>query len=110
MDFRMGVMMAPVMLLGMLLKDRGAGPKFRDAGATGPDHARRPSSLGIDSPRDIELAVRAGVLVPLGDGRYWLRLPRYRRRRAVTWTFVLTVWSFGLAVLALIGLRHYGYI
>lgn len=110
MDVKIGLMMAPVLFLGMLLKDRGAAPKFRDAGATGPDHARRPASLGIDSPRDIQAAVRTGVLVPLGDGRYWLKEGRYRKRRAITWIFVMTVWTLGLIVIALIGLRHFGYV
>lgn len=90
---RIGVMMAPLLMFGMLLRDRSATRKFIAAGAIEPDRARRPSSLGIDSARDIQDAVRTGGLVAVGDGRYWAQAALHRRRRIIVWSFAIAVWG-----------------
>ena len=105
MDLPPGLMMAPLAAFGMLLRDGGPAKAFIEAGAVDPDHARRPRSLGVDSERSVADAVRRGVLVATGDGRFWVRVDRHRRRRAVTWAFVLGVWTIAAAVMLAVWLR-----
>ncbi len=82
MPFRIGLVAYPLFLLLTARQKSSAASRFLAAGAVSPETARNPDSLGI--PRTLGLVksgVRTGVLVPVGDGRYFVNVRAYTRRR-----------------------------
>ena len=72
-------------IVGMMLRAKGPFGVFLKAGAISPLTARRPDKIGMklaDRPH-IPGAVRRGLLVDMGDGRYWLDAKKLKRRRAM---------------------------
>lgn len=97
MPYRIGLLAYPLFIFLTARQRNSAASKFLAAGAVSPETARRPESLAI--PRNLGLindGVRTGVLVPIGDGRFYVNVPAYRKRRAV----VLAVFIGGSVVLA----------
>lgn len=95
----LGTLGFPAMLLlfVIVLFLRNASPtmKFAKARAFSVGTARRPSSLGIEHHETLEGPVRRGVLIPVGDGRYYVNADRWRRQvRTVTSICV----AFGVAL------------
>jgi len=76
-----GVITYPVMVYRLLRKQRGPVAKFLLAGAVSPETARRPESLKLYNNHLLRDAVKGGTLIALGDGRYHVDVPAYRRRR-----------------------------
>jgi hypothetical protein len=86
MQLSWGAIAFPLMILIPALQQRGPATVFLRAGATSPDTARRPGS--IKAKGNMEGAIKSGVLIDLGDGRYYVNEGRYRQRRArLTWAF-----------------------
>lgn len=79
MPFRLGLVAYPLAILAIAVTRRTAAGAFDDANAYDPDSSRRPESLGV-STRLANRAVAKGLLVPVGDGRYYLNKRRARRR------------------------------
>jgi hypothetical protein len=80
----LGGMMLPVMLLVALLK-APPGPVRRliQAGAVSPETALKPATAKIARPAELAGARRKGIVVTLPDGRCWVDVPRFRRRRVI---------------------------
>jgi hypothetical protein len=93
MSFKFGMILMPLMILGMILRDKGPVAKFVKAGAVSPATARRPESIAIERNDHLHIpgAVKRGVLVALDDGRYYVDLDRRRRRRWIGGGAVLTL-------------------
>jgi hypothetical protein len=74
--------------------------KFYVAGAISPETARRPQS--IEAKGDLERALEKGLLIRLEDGRCYVNVDHYRRRRRL-WAsvFVATLVVFGTIELLL---------
>lgn len=92
----------PLSMVIIALRQKGIARTFIEAGAVSPDTARRPEALKF--PRGlghITHGVRSGVLVPLGDGRFYADTRVYKRRRIGTIAGVVIV---ALAVGALLWL------
>jgi len=86
MPFRLGALGYPAMVLAIHLSKPRAVGVFEEAGAYGPDSARRPESLS--APRKgVAKAVRKGLLVRTDDGRYYVDRAAVRRadRRNLVW-------------------------
>ena len=81
MPLRLGLIAYPLLAAGYLASRTGPVAKFIKAGATSPEHARRPTSLGIERPSVLSDPVRSGTLQRLADGRYFVDLAIVRRRR-----------------------------
>ncbi len=78
---KFSLLLMPLFILAMILKNPGPVTVFRKAGAVSPGTARRPSSfkdMNMDLVKD---AAKRGLLIPMGDGRYHVNLPRLQRRR-----------------------------
>jgi len=105
MDIPPAMMMAPLAIFGLLLRDGSPAKQFIAAGAIDPEHARKPRSIGVTSDREVTDAMRRGELVSMGDGRYWVHLGRHRRRRLIMWGFVLGVWTTAAVVMLVVWLR-----
>ncbi|MBX3363851.1 MAG: hypothetical protein KF866_03715 [Phycisphaeraceae bacterium] len=76
---------ALLMPLAMLMLARSMGKsvpaRFFDAQAFSVETSRRPAGLGIDRAPLLADAVKSGVLVPVGDGRYYVDRAVFLRRR-----------------------------
>ena len=81
--------------------------RFREAGATDPEHAVTPESLGERRTWIFDQMVEHGVFLPTQDGRFFMddragvEFLRQRRRRALLIGGVLVLvflllWAFGL--------------
>jgi hypothetical protein len=81
MPFSYSILMMPAMILGMAIKDPSPIARYVKAGATTPDTARNPVSLKIRGRYLLKSAIRRGVLIDAGEGRYFVDLNAYRRRR-----------------------------
>lgn len=95
MPFRIGAVAYPVALLMLARKMPSPLAAFRRAGACSPKTARRPASLGLSGAWLFEGAVRRGLIVATGDGRYYLdpqrdRAHRRKCRIAIAAVLVLT--------------------
>jgi hypothetical protein len=77
----LGLLIMPVSILLLIRKDNGPVAKFARAGATSPESARRPASLDVQRMFLVQDAVKSGVMVATGDGRFYVDMPIYRRRR-----------------------------
>jgi len=78
---RLGLIVYPIAAIVILASRPGPVAKFQKAGATSPERARRPGSIGIERASDLTDYLRSGVLTRLADGRYYVDLPILRRRR-----------------------------
>lgn len=79
--------------------------QFLAAQADAAERARTPDELGVDAGHLFRRQVAAGVLVPLGDGRYWLSreaLARWQRRRRIGIAAALTALATGTLVALLL--------
>ncbi|UCD74560.1 MAG: hypothetical protein JSV91_12320 [Phycisphaerales bacterium] len=81
MSLKLGAIAFPLFVLIMAAKQKGPVKKFLKAGAISPDTARKLASVEVKGPYYISGALKRGVIVATGDGRYYLDLPVYRRRR-----------------------------
>lgn len=95
---RIGLIAYPIVAVVILASQPGPVGKFVKAGATSPERARRPSSLGIERTSLLADHVRSGVLHRLADGRYYVELPIVRRRRkrviigfSIVWLVLLSI-------------------
>lgn len=70
----------PLMILIPVLKERGPAARFFNAGAISPETARKPST--VSAKGDLSGVIKIGVLVDVGDGRYYVDAERYRQRRS----------------------------
>ena len=80
-SLKLGAIAFPLFVLIMAAKQKGPVKKFLKAGAISPDTARKLASVEVAGPYYISGALKRGVIVAVGDGRYYLDLPVYRRRR-----------------------------
>jgi hypothetical protein len=90
----------PVMVLLMSLKQKGPIHRFIKAGATTPATARKLASMDVRGPYWVSGSIRRGVLVEVGDGRYFVDLERYRRHRRRLLTVFTIVTVIAMALLA----------
>ena len=81
MSLKLGAIVFPLFVLIMAAKQKGPVRKFLKAGAISPDTARKLASVELKGPYYISGALKKGVIVAVGDGRYYLEVPVYRRRR-----------------------------
>ncbi|MCL4222397.1 MAG: hypothetical protein KJZ65_13620 [Phycisphaerales bacterium] len=79
MPARVGLLAYPVFVLVTQLSKPSAVPAFEKAGAFSPETSRRPSSLNVPM-KAMRRALRRNLLVPVGDGRFYL--DRHALRRA----------------------------
>jgi len=94
MPFPAGSMLYPLIPFAMILMKKGPVAKFYASGAISPETARRPQS--IEAKGDLERAFETGMLIRLEDGRCYVNVGQYRRRRRL-WTSVF------IAALVVIG-------
>ena len=90
MDFKIGIILFPLMILGMILKQKGPAALFVKLGAVSPETARRPPEMKLGQQYQLPDLVKRGVLVPAGDGRYWVDRAILRRRRWF-WTIAMLI-------------------
>lgn len=100
MPLRIGLVLYPLVPLALVQLRRGPVSKFYHAGAISPQTARRPTS--VDASGDLRSAVRSGVLVMLDDGRYFVDVAAYQRRRRLTNLAIALPVAIGLAMLVLV--------
>lgn len=79
MPMKLGLALYPLVAIGLIAHRSAAIGPFVDVDAFGPETARKPESLKVDY-RAVRRAVRAGVLVPVGDGRYFVDQRAWKRR------------------------------
>lgn len=94
-----------LVLLVLAWRIRQTVSRFREAGATSPEHARSLSDLGIRNGISIKLLRRRGVLVEAGSERYYLdeaAYERWRKRRRIIFVVMLGVVAIAAIVLAVI--------
>ena len=101
--FRLGAILFPLMILAMILKQKGPVSRFLKIGAVSPETARRADSAQLTAPDRLHLdgLVKRGVLVSLEDGRYYVDVAVHRRRRRMM-IVLLVVVAAGLAVCVLL--------
>jgi hypothetical protein len=99
MPLRIGLVAYPAFLLAIHLAKPSAVAAFEKARAYSPETSRRPTSLRV--PRKAaRRAIRKGLLIPAGDGRYYWDRRAVRRsdRKAMIFSalalavFVLLLW------------------
>jgi len=79
--FKLGVILFPLMILAMILKQKGPVAKFLALGATSAEKARRTPELTMGERYQMPDLVKRGVLIALDDGRYYVDVAMHRRRR-----------------------------
>lgn len=85
MPAKFAALLYPAFLLALAARgSRSPAARFARAQAFSPETSRRPASLGLGALAPIGDLVRSGVLVAVGDGRYYLDRERYRRTRTRT--------------------------
>jgi hypothetical protein len=91
--FRLGAILFPLMILAMILKQKGPVSKFLRIGATSPRTARRADSAELTAPDRLHLdgLVKRRVLVALDDGRYYVDVDVHRRRRRMVMVLLVVV-------------------
>lgn len=93
-----------LVLLVLAWRIRQAVSRFREAGATAPEHARSLSELGICNGKSIKLLRRRGVLVDAGSERYYLdeaAYERWRKRRRIILAVMLVIVAISGIVLTM---------
>jgi len=85
MPMRLGVLAYPAFVLMIQMTRPSAVPAFERVSAYDEATSRRPASLEVPH-KAVARAVRKGLLVPVGDGRYYLDRDAVRRadRRNLT--------------------------
>lgn len=98
MSFKLGLVAIPIFIITMLRKNKSASGRFIAAGAVSPQTARRPDSVGVSPTLGlIQSAVKARVLVPLGDGRFYADVRRHRiRQTLLALAFACLVGAFAI--------------
>ena len=93
MPLRIGLLAYPLFILVLVFgKSAGTVQKFVKAGATAPETARKPASVGVKDVYFVQRAEKRGALIHTGDGRYYVNVPRLLRVRK--WTRIAAVgWS-----------------
>lgn len=88
-----GMFLIPLMIIALMLRDRGPVATFTKAGAVSPETARRADSLKITRRYMLDGPIRRGVLVQTEDGRYWVDRQRVRtlRMRLIIAAVVVTI-------------------
>lgn len=81
---KFSLLLMPLFILAMILNRPGPVTVFRRAGAISPQTARRPSSLKIENMDLVKDAAKSGRLIALDDGRYYVDVPRVKRRQRIT--------------------------
>lgn len=71
-------------LLAMRKAPPGPVKRLILAGATSPDTALKPATAKITRPFELAGPIKRGIVVVLPDGRHWVDVRRYRRRRWIT--------------------------
>ena len=79
MPLKLGMVAYPVVAMGMIAHKNAAIGPFTDVNAFSTDTARKPESLKVDY-RAVRRAVKAGVLIAVGDGRYFVDQKAWKRR------------------------------
>ena len=74
---------APISVVLLILKNKGPVVKFAQAGAVSAATARKPATIDVAGPDLLNLpgAVRRGILVSMNDGRYYVDVPVWKRKR-----------------------------
>ena len=89
-----GSMLYPLIPFAMILLRKGPVAKFYSSGAISPETARRPQS--IEAKGDLERALETGMLTRLDDGRCFVNVREYRRkRRLLISCFIAVLLVFG---------------
>lgn len=78
MPFRAAALAYPAAILLIQMSRSTAVPAYEKAGAVDVDSSRRPSGLEV-SAKSVRKAVQKRLLVPVGDGRYYLDQAAVRR-------------------------------
>ena len=99
MDPKLGLITAPLMVIGMILRSQGPASKFRRAGAISPSTAIRSGAVGIERRFLLEADLRRGLLIERG-GRYYVDPEQWRRRMRRKWAIAaaLLLLSIPLAI------------
>lgn len=84
MPMRVGLIAYPLFLIVIAASKGGVVSKYAKAQAFSADTSRRPASLSIRDTNAVRAAVKRGLLINTGDGRYYVNQSKYRRRRRVT--------------------------
>jgi hypothetical protein len=79
MPIRIGFLLYSLVPLGLILAKRGPVAAFHKAGAVSPETARKPTALGAEG--DLDGPLKRGLLVAVGDGRYYVNVKLMRRQR-----------------------------
>ena len=79
MPLKLGMVAYPIVAMGMIAHKNAAVGPFADVNAFSADTARKPESLKVDY-RAVRRAVKSGVLVAVGDGRYFVDQKTWKRR------------------------------
>lgn len=79
MPSKLGALAYPLMLGGLLLSRQSAVGEFERVKAFDESSSRRPESLNVRR-KLVQKAVEKGLLVAVGDGRYYVDMARVRRR------------------------------
>ncbi|HMN96614.1 MAG TPA: hypothetical protein PKC43_01730 [Phycisphaerales bacterium] len=95
-----GAIALPASIILLILRQKGPADALVKAGATTPETARRPASVGMQSRHLVESLERSGLIVPVGDGRYYVDLPRLRRRTRRIFVAAALLASAGLGCVA----------
>ena len=94
MPLPVGSMLYPRIPFAMILLKKGPVAKFYLSGAISPETARRPQS--IEAKGDLDRAIETGMLTRLEDGRYFVNVDQYRRkRRLLVWCFIAALTVLG---------------
>lgn len=81
MPLRLTMLAYPAFFIVLAAKPSGVVGKYRKAGAISLDTARKPASVGVSERRWVDDAVRSGVLVAVGDGRFYVDMVAFKRWR-----------------------------
>lgn len=92
------MLLAPVGLAITAMRNKTGVGKFIQEGAVSPETARRPQSIGIQRMFYIDSAIRKGVLLNAGDGRYFANMRRVRRIKRIRIATLLVAFGGGLAL------------
>jgi hypothetical protein len=84
MPLRLTLLVYPLFAIAVAASRNGGIGPFLQAGAISPETARKPASLCIRNVDAVRSAARRGILIDVGNGRYYLNQGKYRRRRRLT--------------------------
>jgi hypothetical protein len=79
MPFRLGVLAYPLFITVIYAARPNAVAAFEKADAYSPETSRRPASIAVPQ-KTVTKAVRKGLLVATGDGRYYVDRDAVKRR------------------------------